>query len=217
MELNYLHLDRPMRVLVVDNYDSFTFNCVQVLQSQGARVDVVLNDDPMAAVLAETAEAIVLSPGPGTPDDSGVCRELVRAFWGRKKILGLCLGHQVIAKHLGAAIARSGRPLHGVPCRIRHTAAGLFEGLPNPLVCARYNSLAVVESTLPPNVVVTAKCEHGEVMAIESDGLAGFQFHPESVLSEYGPRLMFNWLRSSAHVDASRAAVKAQGLYLEPK
>lgn len=210
MELNYLHLQSAVRVLVVDNYDSFTFNCVQILQSQGARVDVVANDDPTASRRAEAADAIVLSPGPGTPDDAGVCNDLVRTFSGRKNILGVCLGHQVIARHLGATVTRSRHPRHGVACRIHHSGTGYFEGLPTALVCARYNSLAVEPSTLPPHVIVTAKCEDGEVMAIQREGLTGFQFHPESILSEYGPRLLFNWLNSSTHVDGPRAAPNAE-------
>ena len=187
------------RILVVDNYDSFTFNVVQALRALGADVDVRRHDAVSVDQIVELApDGIVISPGPCAPRDAGVSVDVVRATDSRVRcpILGICLGHQAIAAAFDAAVVRV-EPVHGRASAIEHDGAGVFEGLPCPLVVGRYHSLAVDEATLPAELVVTARVD-GVVMALRhrERRLEGVQFHPESVLSERGSALFANWLRS---------------------
>jgi anthranilate synthase/aminodeoxychorismate synthase-like glutamine amidotransferase len=187
----------PKRVVVIDNYDSFTYNLVQYLESLGAKCQVHLSDGVSVEEVAESApDGILLSPGPGTPDDAGITLDLIRNLKGQFPMLGVCLGHQSIARAFGARVVGGGRLLHGKTSRIEHDGLPPFDGLPNPLTMARYNSLLVDEATLPEEIQVSARSEHGEVMGVRHRRFPvyGVQFHPESILSERGRDLMHNWL-----------------------
>jgi para-aminobenzoate synthetase component II len=187
----------PPGVVIIDNYDSFTYNTVQVLGGLGARCTVVLNDQLSAAELeALSPDGILLSAGPGTPLDAGITLDVISRFAGRVPLLGVCLGHQAIAHAFGGRVVGGGRLMHGKTSRIEHGGVRLFQGMPQPAVMARYNSLLVEESTLPPTLRVTARSAEGEIMGLEHERLdvQAVQFHPESALSEHGERLFSNWL-----------------------
>ena len=185
------------RVLVVDNYDSFTFNLVQYLLQLGAVVDVHRNDAiTLAQVLADAPSHILLSPGPGTPSDSGVCQDLCRRLAEPDApeipLLGVCLGHQTLCEVLGGRVERAGRIMHGKLSPVLHDETGVFAGLPSPFMATRYHSLIGVEATLPGCLVTNARTEVGELMGVRhvTRPLHGVQFHPESVLSEHGHALL---------------------------
>jgi anthranilate synthase/aminodeoxychorismate synthase-like glutamine amidotransferase len=189
---------RP-RVLVVDNYDSFTYNLVQCLRALGAECDVRLNDEVQVAALASALpDGVLISPGPGTPEQAGVSLELIRALAGKRPILGVCLGHQALAQAFGARVERAERPMHGKTSIVLHDGRGLFAGLPSPLRATRYHSLVVAAESLPAELEATAHTPEGELMGLRHRELPleGLQFHPESILTEHGPRLVQNWLRS---------------------
>ncbi|MFZ5850737.1 MAG: aminodeoxychorismate/anthranilate synthase component II [Actinomycetota bacterium] len=187
--------DRPRRILVVDNYDSFVFNLVQYLYQLGAECDVRRNDavDPEEA---PSYDGVLLSPGPGTPERAGVCVELVRYAAGRVPVLGVCLGHQAIGVAYGATVGPAPELLHGKTSLVAHDGAGVLAGLPSPFTATRYHSLAVDPATVPPELEVTGRTAGGVVMAMRHRDLPveGVQFHPESVLTEGGHRLLANWL-----------------------
>jgi anthranilate synthase component 2 len=184
-------------ILVVDNYDSFTWNLVHALDALGGETRVVRNDAVTAAeALASGAAGILLSPGPGRPDAAGATLAIVAACAeARRPLLGVCLGHQALAAHFGGRIVHAPRPMHGKLCAIAHRGAGLFAGLPSPFGAVRYNSLTV-EEDLPGCLAVTATAEDGTVQGLAHRALPlhGVQFHPESVLSEHGDRLLGNFL-----------------------
>jgi anthranilate synthase/aminodeoxychorismate synthase-like glutamine amidotransferase len=186
-------------ILVVDNYDSFTFNLVQAIQSLGARVEVHRNDDlSVDYVRALKPEAVVLSPGPCTPAEAGISVPLIRALSGSVPILGVCLGHQSIGAAFGGIVRRAGRVVHGKTSPVSHEGTGLFAGLPRPLEVGRYHSLVVDRPTLPEVLEVTAvSADDGEVMALRhrTHPTVGVQFHPESVLTPDGPALLRNFLQ----------------------
>jgi anthranilate synthase/aminodeoxychorismate synthase-like glutamine amidotransferase len=185
-------------IAIVDNYDSFTYNTVQLLGQLGADCRVLLNDQVDTRELAELRpQGILLSAGPGTPDEAGVTLDVIRHFAGRIPLLGVCLGHQAIAQAFGARVVAGGRLMHGKTSRIEHDGTGIFLGLPQPARMARYNSLLVDPDTVPATLRVTARSSEGEIMALAHAELAvqGVQFHPESVLSESGGQLLANWLR----------------------
>ena len=184
-------------ILLFDNYDSFTFNLWQALAALGAEVEVRRNDAITEDEVARMApRAIVLSPGPGRPEDAGVTPALVARFLGRLPIFGVCLGHQAIGLVLGARIVRATRQIHGKAEPVHHDGRGLFEGLPRPLLAGRYHSLALDRATLPPELHISAESGDGTVMAIAHRDLPlwGVQFHPESVLTPEGPLLLANFL-----------------------
>jgi para-aminobenzoate synthetase component 2 len=184
-------------ILLIDNYDSFTYNLVQALGSLGAEVETVRNDAlTPEEVEARAPERIVISPGPCTPRESGVSNRVIRRLAGRIPILGVCLGHQCIAHAFGGRVVRARRPMHGKTSEIRHDGGGLYAGLPNPFPAMRYHSLIVDETALPADFVVTARTEEGEVMGLRhrSWPLEGVQFHPESFLTYEGPTLLKNFL-----------------------
>ena len=184
-------------ILIVDNYDSFTFNLVQMVAGAGETVEVVRNDAASAGeLLARRPLGIVISPGPGRPEGAGVCVELIRLA-APVPLLGVCLGHQALAVACGAEVGRAGRLVHGKTSRVRHGDEGIFAGLPNPFEATRYHSLVVREASLPPELRVTAWSEDdGEVMGLVHRQLPyfGVQFHPESVLTTVGPHLVANFL-----------------------
>ena len=185
------------RVLLVDNYDSFTFNLVQYLREVGATVEVRRNDQVEAADLARSgATHLVISPGPGRPSDAGRSKDLIEAALGRIPVLGVCLGHQAIAELLGCPVVHAERLMHGKTSTVYHQGDDIFRGLPNPLQVGRYHSLAVRIPEDHPDLRVTAHTEDGEVMAIRHEFAAvhGVQFHPESVLTPDGRHLLANFL-----------------------
>ena len=190
---------RP-RLLLIDNYDSFTYNLVQAFLVLGAEVLVHRNDE----ITIESARAadpthLCISPGPGTPADAGVSLGMIEAFAGRIPVLGVCLGHQSIAAVFGGKVVRNWRLMHGKTSRIEHDGQGVFAGLPQPLEVGRYHSLVADPATLPPELIVTARTAEGEIMAIRHRtlGVEGVQFHPESVLTPDGPALLGNFLSTS--------------------
>ena len=189
------HDVRPRRILVVDNYDSFVFNLVQYLAQLGADCTVLRNDE-LAAADARGYDGVLLSPGPGTPEKAGVCVDLVREVEGAVPVLGVCLGHQAIAVAHGAVVERAPELLHGKTSEVLHDGSGVLAGLPSPFVATRYHSLAVREDSLPDELQVTGRTASGVVMALRHRDLAveGVQFHPESVLTEGGHRLLATWL-----------------------
>jgi anthranilate synthase/aminodeoxychorismate synthase-like glutamine amidotransferase len=190
--------DRNPRILLLDNYDSFTWNLVQYLRVLGASVEVVHSDRAtVVEVDREGYDAIVLSPGPGRPEDAGISIDLVRCLQGRTPLLGVCLGLQVIGQALGARIVRAPELVHGKTSAIHHDGRTLFEGLPQPFEATRYHSLMIDPTTVPSELEVTAKTADGVVMAIRhrSQPVEGVQFHPESVLTPTGMRLLENFLR----------------------
>ena len=192
-------------ILLIDNYDSFVYNLARYIGELGRERRVVRSDAvSVAEVLAMDPEAIVISPGPGTPDQAGVCLEVVRRLGSLAPILGVCLGHQCVGQAYGGRVAQARAPVHGKSALLRHGGAGLFAGLPDPLRVGRYHSL-VVEPPAGDELEVTARTDDGAVMARQhrSNPVYGVQFHPESVLTEHGHDLIANFL---AAADAWREA-----------
>jgi para-aminobenzoate synthetase component II len=183
------------RILVVDNYDSFVFNLVQYLAQLGARCTVVRND-AVDVDAADDFDGVLLSPGPGTPEHAGVCVDMVTHCADRMPLLGVCLGHQAIAVAYGATVSRAPELLHGKTSRVEHSGAGVLAGLPSPFTATRYHSLAVEPPTVPDVLEVTGVTAGGVIMALRHREafIEGVQFHPESVLTEGGHRLLANWL-----------------------
>lgn len=187
--------------LMIDNYDSFTFNVVQALGQLGAAVEVVRNDRiTVAEALALGPESVIISPGPGTPADAGVSVELIRACAGRIPVLGICLGHQAIVAAFGGRVTRADRVMHGKTSRIHHDGRSVYAGLSNPFLATRYHSLLVREEDLPPALAAVARTGEGEIMGVRHRELAveGVQFHPESILTTEGPHLLANFLAQAA-------------------
>jgi anthranilate synthase/aminodeoxychorismate synthase-like glutamine amidotransferase len=184
-------------ILVVDNYDSFTYNLVQYLGELGAVVEVVRNDEiSVEAVADRKPEGVLLSPGPGTPDDAGIMLSLLARYAGSFPIFGVCLGHQAIGQVFGGRVVRAERLMHGRTSPIHHNGKGVFAGLPSPFTATRYHSLIVERDSLSPDLEVTAWTEHDEIMGVAHRTLAveGVQFHPESFLTEHGHALLRNFL-----------------------
>jgi anthranilate synthase component II len=185
------------RLLLIDNYDSFTFNLVQYLGELGARVDVVRNDRiDVAGIRARKPDALVLSPGPCTPDEAGVTLAAVRELSGALPILGVCLGHQAIGQAFGGKVVRNFRIIHGKSSPVRHAGRGLYDGVPSPFEAGRYHSLVVERESLPLDLEVTSWTDEGEIMGLRHRALdvEGVQFHPESILTSEGKKLLGNWL-----------------------
>ncbi len=195
------------RILVIDNYDSFTFNLVQALRELEAETLVYRNDElEVAAALALEPTHLLISPGPGTPEAAGSSLAMIEAFFERIPILGVCLGHQALAASLGATVGRAEKPIHGKAERIFHDGHGLYRGLPNPLEVGRYHSLIVHEEGMPDELVVASYTRNGEIMGVRHTELPheGVQFHPESVLTPLGNRMLERFLmRSPIHKEAS--------------
>jgi len=185
------------RLLLIDNYDSFTYNLVQAFMVLGAEVTVFRND----AIGVEAARRLApthlcISPGPGTPRDAGVSMDMIRAFAGRVPVLGVCLGHQSIVEVFDGEVVRAGRLMHGKTSEIEHDGRGVFAGLPRPCVVGRYHSLIAAPESLPAELEISARTAQGEIMGVRHREFAveGVQFHPESVLTPDGPRLLANFL-----------------------
>ena len=191
------------RILVVDNYDSFVFNLVQYLGQLGAEVDVRRNDE-IAVAEIPGYDGVLLSPGPGTPSGAGICLDVVRELAGVLPIFGVCLGHQAIGEAYGATVDRAPELLHGKTSLVHHEGAGVLEGLPDPFTATRYHSLAIEPGTLPDELEVTARTDSGVIMAVRHRTLPveGVQFHPESVLTEGGHRMLATWLAVCGDPDA---------------
>lgn len=192
------------RVLVLDNYDSFTYNLVQYLGEMGARVSVRRSREITVEEIAQLApEAILISPGPGTPDDAGVSLETIREFAGRVSILGVCLGHQAIAQAFGGRIVRASAPVHGKACEVAHDGRTIFDSIPSPLRVGRYHSLIVERATLPACLEISAEAaSDGAIMGLRHRELKieGVQFHPESILTSEGKRLLANFTKCQNHL-----------------
>jgi len=189
--------EEPAMLLMIDNYDSFTYNLVQYLGELGEDVKVVRNDEMSAEEIERLApERIVISPGPCTPNEAGVSLELIRRFAGRVPILGVCLGHQAIGQAFGGKVVHAKTLMHGKVSRIHHGGAGVFRGLPTPYEATRYHSLAIERESCPPELEVTAWTDDGEIMGVRHRSLPveGVQFHPESILTQHGHALLRNFL-----------------------
>ena len=189
-----------MRVAMIDNYDSFTYNLVQYLGQLGADVSVYRND----AVSVEKIEQlkpshVVISPGPCTPNEAGITLELIRRLAGRVPLLGVCLGHQAIGQAFGGKVVRAQQVMHGKVSRIRHDGRGVFAGVPDDFIATRYHSLAVERASLPAALTVTAQSEDGEIMGLRhrEQAVEGVQFHPEALLTEHGHRMLENFLKGA--------------------
>ncbi|WP_374438702.1 aminodeoxychorismate/anthranilate synthase component II [Inhella sp.] len=189
-------------ILMIDNYDSFTFNLVQYLGELGAEVKVLRNDEiDVAGIGALSPSHLILSPGPCTPSEAGVCVPAIQAFKGKLPILGVCLGHQSIGQALGGKIVRAQRQMHGKASTITNDGRGVFKGLPSQFSVIRYHSLVIEPASCPPELEVSARSEDGEIMAVRHRELAGtktpiegVQYHPESILSEHGHAQLKNFL-----------------------
>ena len=193
------------KILVVDNYDSFVFNIVQYLQQLGAEVFVKRNDEVNANSINEF-DGVLLSPGPGTPEDAGACIEIVNAAIERQKpLLGVCLGHQAIGAALGGKVSRAPELLHGKTSQVQHKNQGVFKDLKSPFRATRYHSLAIENPNFPNDLTITATTESGVIMGVKhkTAPIEGVQFHPESVLTEGGHRLLANWLSTTSNKEAS--------------
>ena len=194
-------MSRPVRLLLIDNYDSFTYNLAQAFLTLGAEVDVIRNDAiTVEEAIARAPTHVCISPGPGRPEDAGVSMDMIRAFTDRVPLLGVCLGHQAMGAVFGGDVVRAPRLMHGKSSMVHHDGQGLFKGLPNPCEVGRYHSLIVREDTLPPLMKVTARTAEGEVMGIRHTQrpVEGVQFHPESVLTPEGNLLLANFLAMEA-------------------
>ena len=192
------------KILVVDNYDSFVFNLVQYLQQLGAEVVVKRNDEVNAESI-NSFDGVLLSPGPGTPEDAGACIEIVNAAIEKQKpLLGVCLGHQAIGAAFGGKVSRAPELLHGKTSQVQHKNEGVFKDLKSPFRATRYHSLAIETPSVPEELLVTATTDTGVIMGVKhkSAPIEGVQFHPESVLTEGGHRLLANWLETCGDKDA---------------
>ena len=189
-----------MKLLLVDNYDSFVYNLAQAFGALGAEPVVVRNDASVDDLVAERPDAVVISPGPGTPDEAGVSLEAVTAFAGRVPVLGVCLGHQCIGAAFGGVVERASvGPMHGKTSSIEHDGTGVFRGLPSPFEATRYHSLAIADDAWPEELEVTARAGDGVVMGVRHRELSveGVQFHPESILTGCGPQLLANFVSAA--------------------
>ena len=201
-------------IVLIDNYDSFTFNLVHYLGGLGADVVVHRNDKISAAdVMAAEPEGIVLSPGPCTPNEAGICLDLIAKAAGMIPILGVCLGHQAIGQAFGGKVVRAPSPVHGKLSDIRHTNSGVFRGINGPFKATRYHSLVVDRATMPRDLTVNAETDDGLVMGVAHQSLPvhGVQFHPESIASEHGHLMLRNFLELAAAWNAKRGRTAVAG------
>jgi anthranilate synthase component 2 len=189
-----------LKVLMIDNYDSFTYNIVQYLGELGAQVEVFRNDEiTVEGIAARRPDRLVVSPGPCSPAEAGISVAAIRHFAGKLPVLGVCLGHQAIGAAFGGKVVRSQQLMHGKTSPVSHSGEGVFAGLPSPFTVNRYHSLAIERSSCPPDLKVTAWTEDGEIMGVRHQSLPvqGVQFHPESILTEHGHALLKNFLEQT--------------------
>lgn len=194
-------------LLLIDNYDSFTYNLYHFLGELGARAEVRRNDAlTVDEALALRPKAIVLSPGPCDPARAGICLDLIRAAAGKIPVLGVCLGHQAIGEAFGGAVVRAAMPMHGKISRITHAGKGIFSGLPSPFIGTRYHSLTLARETFPAALEITAESDDGVIMGLQHRELPlyGVQFHPESIASEHGHAVLQNFLRRAGYRTRAR-------------
>jgi anthranilate synthase/aminodeoxychorismate synthase-like glutamine amidotransferase len=204
-------------ILLIDNYDSFVYNLARYVRELGGEPLVYRHDATTVDEIARLGPShIIISPGPCSPREAGISTDVVQELGARVPILGVCLGHQCIGAAYGAEIVRAGRPMHGKVSRVSHTGTGLFTGLPNPLIATRYHSLVIAPASLPATLRVTATSEDGEIMAVEhvEHPVVGLQFHPESVLTEHGYRMLERFLHGEA---ASMEALPGGADGMEPE
>ena len=194
-------------ILVIDNYDSFTYNLVQYLGELGAQTKVFRNDElPVGDVEAMSPSHIVISPGPCTPNEAGITVPLIERMAGKVPILGVCLGHQAIGQAFGGKVVRAAKVMHGKVSRIRHDGSGVFSQIPDDFIATRYHSLVVERATLPGCLAVTAQSEDGEIMGLRHRSLAveGVQFHPEALLTEHGHKMLQNFIEGKTEGERRR-------------
>jgi anthranilate synthase/aminodeoxychorismate synthase-like glutamine amidotransferase len=195
------------RLVLIDNYDSYTYNLFQYLSELGASVEVLRNDAiDVESLRARRPDGLVISPGPCTPNEAGVTLPAIKALGGELPILGVCLGHQAIGQAFGGKVIRNHRIVHGKSTAVFHRGEGVFEGLPSPIIAGRYHSLVVERSSLPRDLVITGWTDEDEIMALRHRTLdiEGVQFHPESILTEHGKALLASWLRRLSHKKAGK-------------
>lgn len=193
-----MYKTRKMKLLMLDNYDSFTFNLVQLIrENSDYRVDVRRNDE-ISITEVDQYDKIMLSPGPGIPSEAGILCELIDTYKSRKSIFGVCLGLQAIAEVFGARLFNLAEPLHGISTPVSHTSSPLFEGIPGTFQAGRYHSWAVQNSTVPDGLSITARDENDIIMALEHTAfdVSGVQFHPESILTDHGKQIIINFLKN---------------------
>jgi len=184
-------------ILLIDNYDSFTYNVYQMVANMGREIEVIRNDQiTVAEIYSRNYEAIIISPGPGTPKDAGICREVVTTLAGKVPIFGICLGHQVIGEVFGGKVVLAAQPIHGKVSKIKHSGAGIYQGLAQELPIGRYHSLIVERESLPMCLEITAETHDGIIMGIKHKQyqIEGVQFHPESILTANGAKILENFL-----------------------
>jgi anthranilate synthase/aminodeoxychorismate synthase-like glutamine amidotransferase len=194
-------------ILVIDNYDSFTYNLVQYLGELGAQTKVFRNDElPIGDIEAMSPSHIVISPGPCTPNEAGITVPLIERMAGKVPILGVCLGHQAIGQAFGGKVVRAAKVMHGKVSRIRHDGSGVFSQIPDDFIATRYHSLVVERATLPGCLAVTAQSEDGEIMGLRHRSLAveGVQFHPEALLTEHGHKMLQNFIEGKTEGERRR-------------
>jgi anthranilate synthase component 2 len=187
-------------ILLIDNYDSFTYNLYQFIGTFNSDIKVVRNDKITIEEIEKlNPESIVVSPGPKSPKEAGICLEVIKHFAGKKPILGICLGHQCIGEAFGATVSYAKKICHGKQSLIEHDNDGIFEGIDEPIKVARYHSLAIIEDTMPECLTVTARTDDGEIMAVKHKDykIVGLQFHPESIFTEHGKRIIENFIKMS--------------------
>ena len=187
-----------MKTVIIDNYDSFTYNVFQLLSELGAEVEVIRNDQTtVEAIRAKKYDAIVLSPGPGIPSDAGITEQVIRELGGEVPILGICLGHQAIGEVFGGKVVRAGEIVHGKTSPLHHNGKGLYEGIPQNVPIGRYHSLVIDRATLPDCLEVTSDLADGTIMGVrhKAKNIEGIQFHPESILTPDGKKMMENFLK----------------------
>ncbi|MFZ7946041.1 anthranilate synthase component II [Neobacillus sp. 19] len=197
-------------ILVIDNYDSFTFNLVQYIQTIGEDVVVIRNDQLSLKMIEEMKpDYLLLSPGPGNPDSAGLCLDIVKRFYREIPILGVCLGHQIIAQAFGGIIIKALKPMHGKISSLTHDQNGIFRDLPSPFQVTRYHSLIIDESTLPTCLEISARSEDGEIMAIRHNQykVEGVQFHPESILTKNGLQMLENFFKKECKNEYTKASL----------
>ncbi len=196
------------RILVVDNYDSFVYNIVQYLGQLGAKVDVRRNDE-VTIEEARSYDGILLSPGPGTPQDAGICIDIVKELGGEVPIFGVCLGHQAIAEAFGATVSRAPELLHGKTSEVFHEGSGVLAAVNSPFTATRYHSLAVERDTVPDELEITGQTSGGVIMGLrhKEKDIEGVQFHPESVLTEGGHQMLAEWLVRCGDLEARNRAI----------